>query len=56
MNGMRLPDDAEDFLLPLYVEREMPDAHGVWWEDEHGPMSAPRGVIVPSKMPDISIT
>lgn len=47
-----LPVDLGQFdqLLVLWVEQET-DLDGVWWEDDYGYLSAPRGVIVPSKLP-----
>jgi hypothetical protein len=40
-----------DYLLPIWVE-ECTDLDGVWWEDVYDPagLSAPRGVIVPSRL------
>ena len=43
-------DDLEA-LVPVWVE-DMTDLDGVWWQDSFDPdrLSAPRGVIVPSKL------
>lgn len=45
-----------DLILSLYAEEHGYD--GVWWNDRLDPSrySAPRGVIVPSKLPDWSVT
>lgn len=49
--GMSARDlDAFDALLVCYVEDEHPDIDGVWWADSHGPLSAPRGCIVPARL------
>ncbi len=49
--GMKAPEfDAFDALLVCYVEDEHPDIDGVWWADDHGPLSAPRGCIVPARL------
>lgn len=44
-----------DLLLPIFVEEEL-SLDGVWWDDilEPSCYSAPRGVIVPSKLPQWS--
>lgn len=44
-------DFVLDLLLPLYAD-EVLDLDGVWWADRYDPsaLSAPRGVIVPSKI------
>ena len=44
------PTGVFDYVLPLYAEELGYD--GVWWEDilDIGKFSAPRGVIVPSKI------
>lgn len=41
--------DCFDQLLGVYVE-EQSDLDGVWWQDEYRELSAPRGVIVPSRL------
>ena len=43
-------DDAFDHLLGLYVAATSPEVDGVWWEDGYGPMSVPRGVILPHRV------
>lgn len=49
--GMSAPAfDAFDALLVCHVEDEHPDLDGVWWADRHGPLSAPRGCIVPARL------
>jgi hypothetical protein len=49
--NMTAPEfDAFDVMLLCYVEDEHPDLDGVWWEDRHGPLSAPRGPIVPARL------
>jgi hypothetical protein len=49
--GMSPPElDAFAALLLCYVEDEHPDLDGVWWADRHGPLSAPRGAIVPARL------
>jgi len=49
--GMTAPDlDAFDAMLVCYVEDAHPDLDGVWWADRHGPLSAPRGCIVPARL------
>lgn len=47
--GMKSYLDCFDHLLVVYGEEET-DYDGVWWEDEYGHMSAPRGVIFPSRL------
>ena len=42
--------DCFDHLLVLWVEREHADLDGLWWADEYGLLSAPRGVILPSRL------
>jgi hypothetical protein len=42
--------NAFDELVVCYVEDAHPDIDGVWWEDEHAWMSAPRGCIVPARL------
>lgn len=39
-----------DRLLVLFVDETMPNIDGVWFEDVYGPMSAPRGGILPSRL------
>lgn len=45
--GMSSDGDAFDHLLCVYVEDECPGLQGIWWDDEAGYWSAPRGVILP---------
>lgn len=49
-NPKMTPTGVFDYVLPLYAEELGYD--GVWWEDilDIGKFSAPRGVIVPSKI------
>jgi hypothetical protein len=54
--GMTVGFDAFDHLLVCYVEDQHPQLDGVWWEDAHGPLSAPRGVIRPARIPDWTVT
>jgi hypothetical protein len=49
--AMKPPElDAFDALLLCFVEDEHRDLDGVWWADRHGPLSAPRGAIVPARL------
>jgi hypothetical protein len=41
--------DAFDLIAICFVEDLRPDLDGIWWEDEPGPMSAPRGCILPTR-------
>lgn len=47
--GMRSHLDCFDHLLVVYGEA-MTAYDGVWWEDEYGHLSAPRGVIFPGNV------
>jgi len=49
-NPRMTPTSVIDYVLPLYAEELGYD--GVWWQDtlDIGKFSAPRGVIVPSKI------
>jgi len=47
--GMKSELDCFDHLLVVYAEDET-EADEVWWEDAYGFMSAPRGVILPSRL------
>ena len=49
-NPRMTPTSVLDYVLPLYAEELGYD--GVWWQDtlDIGKFSAPRGVIVPSKI------
>jgi hypothetical protein len=47
---MSSPQDGFDLALVCYVEDHHPDLDGVWWQDRHGPLSAPRGVILPARL------
>lgn len=47
--GFETALDCLDFLLVSYAEDET-ELDGVWWEDIYGHLSAPRGVILPSKL------
>lgn len=49
--GMRSGLDCFDHLLVLYGE-DMTAYDGVWWQDDYGHLSAPRGVIFPGKVAD----
>jgi hypothetical protein len=42
--------DALHVLTAMWVEARYPELDGVWWQDDEGPMSAPRGVIMPSRI------
>ena len=46
------PTEVLDLLVTAYAEDEL-DCDGVWWADDLDPenLSAPRGVIFPSKLP-----
>ena len=46
------PAEAFDHLLTVWVEDTRPDLDGVWWHETLDPfvLSAPRGVIVPSRI------
>lgn len=48
--GVRCKGKADDHLLSHYVAQQLPDTDGVWWEDEPGPLWAPRGVISPHRV------
>lgn len=39
-----------DRLLMLYVDEMLPELDGVWFEDDYGWLSAPRGGILPSRL------
>jgi hypothetical protein len=39
-----------DELLVLYADEKLPEIDGVWWEDDYGDLSAPRGCILPSRL------
>lgn len=41
--------DCLDQLLGVWVE-ETTDLDGVWWQDEYRALSAPRGMIVPTRL------
>lgn len=49
--------NAEDVLLTLWAEQDG-DYDGVWWQDELDPsqFTAPRGVILPSRLPEVTRT
>lgn len=42
--------DAFTEALVCFVEDEHPEIDGVWWEDEHGWLSAPHGCIIPARL------
>lgn len=48
--GTRPTADCFDELLVFYADEELPNVDGVWWEDEYGDLSAPRGCIFPSRL------
>lgn len=45
--GMDVGLDVFDYVLECYVEDAHPEVDGIWWADAYGPLSAPRGVILP---------
>jgi hypothetical protein len=47
--GMRSHLNCFDHLLVVYGD-EMTGYDGVWWEDDYGHLSAPRGVIFPGRV------
>jgi hypothetical protein len=48
--GFEVPDaNAVDLAIVCYVE-DMTRLDGIWWHDRHGPLSAPRGVILPERL------
>lgn len=49
IGAKRAAFDDFDRLLVLWAEQET-DLDGVWWEDQYGPLSAPRGGIFPSRL------
>jgi hypothetical protein len=53
--GMRDVQSCFDLLVVCYVEDELPDLDGVWWEDSYAYLSAPRGVILPGKLAGWSV-
>jgi 8-oxo-dGTP pyrophosphatase MutT (NUDIX family)/RNA:NAD 2'-phosphotransferase (TPT1/KptA family)/GNAT superfamily N-acetyltransferase len=52
LRGKIDPTEVMDLLVAAYAEDEL-DCDGVWWDDTLDPenLSAPRGVIFPSKLP-----
>jgi hypothetical protein len=47
--GMQSDLDAFDHLLVIWAERTQ-DCDGIWWADQYGLYSAPRGVIFPKAL------
>lgn len=55
--GMPPPElDAFDAMLVCHVEDAHPHLDGVWWQDRPGPLSAPRGCIVPARLPEWTVS
>lgn len=49
--GFEVPDNlARDLAALCYVELET-DLDGLWWDDNETAITAPRGAIVPSRLP-----
>lgn len=58
VRGQAGPTLLFGLLTTLYVEEVLTELEGVWWEDDLEPsiLSAPRGVIVPSKIQEWTFT
>jgi hypothetical protein len=50
LGGMDSGESAFEHLLCLYVSTTFPGVDGIWWADDYGHLSAPRGVIFPERI------